>query len=40
VCIHFIAFCLVAEVALEQSEEIVHFNAEFLAVNESACIMR
>jgi len=30
--VHFVAFGLVAEVALEQSKEVVHFDPEFLGV--------
>jgi len=28
--VHFVSLCFVAEVSLEQAEEVVHFNAEFL----------
>jgi hypothetical protein len=32
--LHIVAFGLVAEVTLEQGEEIVHFDSEFLAKSE------
>jgi hypothetical protein len=28
--LHFVSLCSVAEISLEQGEEIVHFNSEFL----------